>query len=416
MFLTDEEKRMLQGEYGPGVQSSIDLLIRYGEAFDAERMTRAVSAHVITGACPESLGIKMTNGARASIPTTTHARILDPRPFMKYGLMSKERGERLTERYINLVAFGKHAGFIDSITCAPYLIGNIPKMGSIASWAGTSGALIANSWFGVRLNRDGVSANLACAITGRIPYMGLLLPENRNGRILADLNDLDLASFSVAHYGALGYYLGEVAGERNLAINGLPSNIPLEQCKYLLSPLSVSGAVGLCLMVGVSPEAPTLEAALQNRKPEERLVVEEKELKDMWEQLNSASSGNVDVVMLGCPHLTILEFREFAALLEGKKVHQDVKLIVGASKAIYILAKEMGYADVIENAGGIIDDSCIGSVNPLIVFDKGVRTFATNSARAAHYAVRMSNAKAFYGSTESCIDAAVTGKWRGRWR
>jgi predicted aconitase len=378
-------------------------------------MARAVSAHVIT-ACPESLASKMTEAAKTRIPTTTHARILDPRPLLKCGLLGKEKGGRLTKRYVNEVAFVKLTGFIDSLTCAPYLIGNVPKMGDIASWGGTSGALIANSWFGVRVNRDGVTANLACAITGRIPYMGLLRPENRRGRILANLDGLDLSNFTGAHYGGLGYYLGEVAGEKSLAINGLPSHISLEKCKYFLSPLSVSGAVGLCLMVGVSPEAPTLEAALKKRKPEETLVVEEKEVKKTWEKLNTATGRNVDLVTLGCPHLTIFEIGELAALLEGKKVHKDVRLIVGASKSVYVLAKEMEYADVIEKAGGIIDDSCIGAVNPFIIFDKGVRTLATNSARAAHYAVRMTKAKAYYGSTESCIDSAVTGKWRGRWK
>lgn len=414
MFLTDEEKRMLEGEYGPGVQQSMDLLVKYGDAFGAEKMVRAVSAHIIQS-CPEPLAAKLTEGAKTRIPCTTHARTRDPRPFIKYGTLSKEKAEKLTGAFLSLVSYVKPTGFIDSYTCAPYIIGNLPKLGGIASWGGTSGAVIANSWFGVRLNRDGVTANLACAITGGIPYMGLLLPENRYGQVLAELGNLDLSTFTDAHYGALGYYLGALAEERNVAIKGLPPTIPLEQCKYLLSPLSVSGAVGLCLMVGISPEAPTLEAALGNGKPEETVVVGQKELKETWEQLNTATSDDVDIVNFGCPHLTIMEIKEIASLLERKKVHKNVQLILGASKAITALAREAGYASVIEEAGGIFDDSCMGAMQPLVYFGTGTKTVATNSARAAHYAIRMLGSKSLYGSTQNCIDAAITGKWRGQW-
>ena len=46
MFLTDEEKRMLGGEYGPGVQRSMTLLVKFGEVFDADRMLSVNHAHI----------------------------------------------------------------------------------------------------------------------------------------------------------------------------------------------------------------------------------------------------------------------------------------------------------------------------------------------------------------------------------
>ncbi|MBN1848635.1 MAG: DUF521 domain-containing protein [Deltaproteobacteria bacterium] len=41
MFLNDEEKRMLDGQYGPGCSMAMSLLKRFGEAFDAEKMVKA---------------------------------------------------------------------------------------------------------------------------------------------------------------------------------------------------------------------------------------------------------------------------------------------------------------------------------------------------------------------------------------
>lgn len=94
-----------------------------------------------------------------------------------------------------------------------------------------------------------------------------------------------------------------------------------------LSPLSVSGAVGLSHIVEVTPEAPTLEAALGNRKPEERIVAGERELKRVWEEFNTATGDDIDIVALGYPHLTITEIKGIAALLEDKRGTRMLSLL-----------------------------------------------------------------------------------------
>ena len=43
--LTDEQQRMYQGEYGPGIQKAMTILVKYGNAYDAERMIRVDSTH-----------------------------------------------------------------------------------------------------------------------------------------------------------------------------------------------------------------------------------------------------------------------------------------------------------------------------------------------------------------------------------
>jgi hypothetical protein len=45
---------------------------------------------------------------------------------------------------------------------------------------------------------------------------------------------------------------------------------------------------------------------------------------------------------------------------------------------------------------------------------KGVRTFATDSAKQAHYLPAISGAQAWFGSVRDCVDAAITGTWNGR--
>ena len=48
---------------------------------------------------------------------------------------------------------------------------------------------------------------------------------------------------------------------------------------------------------------------------------------------------------------------------------------------------------------------------------KGVRTVATDSAKQAHYLPAITGVQAWFGSVRDCVDAAISGTWRGstRW-
>ena len=75
------------------------------------------------------------------------------------------------------------------------------------------------------------------------------------------------------------------------------------------------------------------------------------------------------------------------------------------------LADRQGLTEIITRAGGhLLSDTC-----PCIssVFPKGARTAATDSAKHAHYMPAMLELPTWFGSQADCIDAAVTGKWRG---
>jgi len=38
MYLTNEEERMLKGEYGPAIQKAMEIIIALGDVYDAERL------------------------------------------------------------------------------------------------------------------------------------------------------------------------------------------------------------------------------------------------------------------------------------------------------------------------------------------------------------------------------------------
>jgi len=422
MILTDVEERMLDGECGDGIRNCMDLLVRWGDLFDAEKMVRIASAHVSSN-IPTGLMERMSRGvAGVRVPTSLHPAF-DPGYWRKrFGVVFDARRkiggglvETREDRFLSASGKLKKMGFLATYTCAPYLVGFAPRPGDTVCWTGSSGQVIANSFFGAMAGRESASTTLAAAFTGRTPLMGLLKKENRRAAMLVMLGeDIEPGGLTDADYGALGYHIGSLARDQNVALSGLPSDMTIENGRMLVSPLPVSGACTICHVIGVSPGAATVDQAFGGRRPKETVMVRKKDLADAYQRLSDAASRDVEMVAIGCPHLTPTEVLKLASMLEGKRIGQGVVLMVGVSNACYALVKDSGYADAIEDAGGIFVNCCL-PMNPFLYRKDPVKTVATNSARLAHYAQRLTQGRArtFYGDADRCILAALKGRWEG---
>lgn len=409
MLLTDEQKRMFEGGYGPGTQKAMAMLIEYGEVWDAERMVKVHNVDSIIGG-GEWLEQILEGVERVRAITTIHAGHSGGREYAKsIGLKEEvfQLSEKTEKETLDICV---PKGFIPAMTCTPYLVGNVPMAGRVFSWSGSSGIIIGNSVFGGRGNRDAAPASVASAITGLTPDMLLLKKEHRYGQVLFELEDLDVENFNEADYGAIGYYIGGIANAKNVVVNGIPENISFDHLKSFLTPQPVSGAVAMCHIVGVTPEAPTVEEALGHKKPEMIVKIGKKEYRKSWESLHTAKTDDVEIVFFGCPQVSVGDLGEIARLLEGKKIADGVKLVASAANEVYTLAQRTGYTNAIEEAGGIIVRGICIMGFPYAQLEVPATTGATNSAKAASYQARR-GINIQYGSFEDCINAAITGKW-----
>lgn len=419
MKLDDMQQRMLGGEYGDGMQRAMNMLVKYGRTFDAERLVPLDSVHIFATDPLEFVAEMLSEVESLMSLATVHACY--PAESQWAEDMGIPKDMALSEGGIHArrVDLLMKAGFLPTFTCAPYLSGNLLWRNAVFSWPGTSGIIIGNSIFGARGNREASPAAFCSAITGYTPEMLYHLPEKRRAELVVQLENVDWSSFSEADYGALGYAVGLVAGTCNVALSGeFPRTVAFENLKYLLSPMPVSGAVSICHIVGLTPEAPTLEAVLDENRPVETLSMGVRDIDHAYQKLNTAKSDTVDMVLLGCPHCTIAEFKTICSLLGGKKVHPNVRFWVATGDAVYVIAKRFGFVDHIEKAGGrVFTDVCIMNM-PFPRMEPSVGVSATNSARAAHYHARgglsgSSAVQVVYGSTEKCVAAAIAGKWEG---
>src|SRR6185295_17276895 len=194
-------------------------------------------------------------------------------------------------------------------------------------------------------------------------------------------------------------------------VGGIESTPNSDELKHFGAALASFGSVALFHMPGVTPEAPTLEAAFQGRPvPGAPTMIGEAEFQQFYATYE-AKGDKVDVVVFGAPQLSLLEMDRLARLLDGRRVHAATVLVVTTSPEIKFAADRMGLTRRIEDAGGIVAAGiCFyQSYAREMAEANGWRRLVTNSAKLV-------NIIAGYGysptlaSTEHCVDSAVAGR------
>jgi predicted aconitase len=423
MILTDAEMAMLDGARGPAHRKAMELLVRYGEALGAERFveTRNV-ATVTTVTNPIVRKVALEQGMDGvfsrfnldSDEVVATPTFDAPACQLIHGIYRNEAREfgvgddaiRLhdeSERY-----FGRR-GMQMLSTCTPYQVGNVPTLGEHCAWMESSAVVYCNSVLGGRTNTEGRESASAAAVTGRIPYWGLHIPENRAGAVLFRT---EIEVETMRDWGLFGYYVGEIAEDGVPVLDGVGTTPNLPRLKHFGASAASSGGVELFHMPGVTPEAASLDAALRRERVETH-VYGAAERRLAYDRLNSgACDPNVDFIMLGCPHDSIEQVWEAARLLDGKRISANVNLWIHAPRAIKEVADRSGYTAIIESAGArLLSDTC-----PAIsrAVPKGAKVVATDSAKQAHYLPAIVlGTQAWFGSLEECVNAALTGRWAG---
>ncbi|MBW2005532.1 MAG: DUF521 domain-containing protein [Deltaproteobacteria bacterium] len=87
MLLTDEEKKMRAGEYGPGMQRAISLLITLGDSFNAEKLVPISYGHISYDFCPEDFWNLMTEEVPATPHRVTTHPSYQPEIWKEWGLI-----------------------------------------------------------------------------------------------------------------------------------------------------------------------------------------------------------------------------------------------------------------------------------------------------------------------------------------
>ena len=300
MALSERDHATLEGEEGPAARMAMRIMAEMLPVLNAKEFLDIEAAHVdsslYVGPATLAFAERLANlGAQVRVPTTLNVGGVDAHDWRQWSVQPSwaEASRRQMRAY---KAMGCHPTW----TCAPYQEAVRPKFGQQIGWGESSAVVFANSVLGARTQRYPDFLDICLAITGRAPACGLHLSENRAGSVLFELRNISVPVQQHSNFfPVLGHLIGKEVQGGVPVLDCVDVDVDEDALKAMGAAMASSGSVGLFHMVGVTPEAPTVEAAFQARKPERRVSVTLPMLNAARRELTTAESEMLDLVVLG---------------------------------------------------------------------------------------------------------------------
>jgi len=302
---------------------------------------------------------EVANKIKFKVTATTNPAGMDLISWRDMGIP-----EGFARRQIEIIDSLIEMGALPTFTCTPYLSGNLPVYGESVCWGESSAVAFINSVIGARSNREGATKTIVAAATGYTPLYGKHLDENRVPNLAVYSEPLE----NLLHYYLLAYYIGLHYPDSVPIYN--VKRVSLPELKALAAAGAASGSIEMYHIPGISPNK-----AFDTLKS---IQVTKRDLLDLREELSSFDGGT-DLVVLGCPHLSLQEIKELSELMDRRKAL--VRFWIFTARAFMPLIEKLKWK--IERFGASIwYDTCM-VVSPLE--ELGIKKVTTNSAKAAKY-------------------------------
>jgi len=355
MKLNEEEQAMLNGDMGEARRWAMEHMMRVGRFFDAGDFVEVSQAHIM--ADTESLGeagVEFLEGmaalpadqCRVRIPMITDPRGIDFCHYKRLG--QTELMASLEQRTID--AF-ETMGILMTNTCINYQTIMPPMRGEHLAFGDTGVVIYCNSVLGAYSNFEGGPSALAAGLTGRTPRYGLHIDGNRKATKRYRVTHQPHA---LSDWGALGGIIGAHTNSywEVPVIEGIEIQPGSDEMKHMGAAMASFGSVPLFHMVGVTPEAPTLEAVTGGDALEVERI-DEKNFEEFFGRYGG-KGDKLDVVVFSAPQLSLMEMQSLAELLDGNQVHKDTSLLAVTSPVVAADARRMGISDRIEASGALV--------------------------------------------------------------
>jgi predicted aconitase len=409
--LSDQDQGRLDGRGGAAAEWAMRLLKGAAESAGAARLVDVTQAHLVGCYHSGPANLRLISwlveaGATVVIPTTLNASAADLlQPRLRSGDDDDDfRGNSEVVRLYDAM------GCRMALTCAPYHLPQRPKKGENVAWAESNAVVFANSVMGARTNMTYQYLDLAAALTGRIPETGLYLDDRRAGRFVYHLDSIPGHWLEDdALYPLLGLVLGRASGTAIPVVANLPASVTEDQLRSLGAAAAAAGQVAMFHAVGITPEAPTLHAALHDRPPAREISVSAGDILKARDLLGVGQDASIVAVCLGAPHFSIGEFRQLLGALAGRRVSPSIRLVVSTSRYVREELVRGGMLPRLVEAGvELVVDTCTYYGRALGV-ERGC-TVMTNSAKWAYYAPGNLGVRAIFARLVDCVETAVKGE------
>lgn len=410
-LLADDQRR-LAGDGGRAAQVAMRIVQRMAQLQGASVLVGITRVHIdgciYTGPAGLAFARQLVDWqGRFAVPTTLNAISIDRRRWRDLGVPESQArpAASLAEAYVQL-------GARPTYTCAPYLLDDVPGAGETIAWAESNAVVFANSVLGARTDKTPDLLDACIALTGRAPLSGYYLDDERRARVVVQVPPI--AAADDALYPLLGYVVGSRADADVPVVTGLAPDLTRDALKAFGAAFATTSSAGMFHIVGVTPEADTLDAALAGHAPKRQVRLTLEDLRTAWAEFNVDRAQEVGLVALGNPHFSCEEFAALAALCAGRRRHDAVDVVVTTSRHVADQAEHAGFLATLNHFGiRLITDTCWCMLREPVVVPS-TRAIVTNSAKYAHYGPGLIGQQQIrFTSLSGCVEAAVTGHVSG---
>jgi predicted aconitase len=406
--LLDDEQAMLEGARGEAAARALRLVLAFGEAMGAKALLPISAAHIDGCLYHGQVSLDFVEQfvrlkGRVAVPTTLNVGSMDlihPELFQGSPELATA-GTRLMRAHEDL-------GCVATFTCAPYQTIFRPRLGDQIAWAESNAIVFANSVIGARTNRYGDFLDLAAALTGRAPAYGLHLTENRRARLVFEIESRGTGAEAAERTAiAIGAIIGARAGDLIPAIVGLDPKTTEDDLKALGAVAASAGGVAMFHAVGLTPEAPTLDAALQGEPPLAVHRITAADLDAAIARLSTVTAGTLlAAVSLGTPHFSLVEFERLMPLIEANPPR--IPVYINTNRQTHAMLLERQWVQALESHGvTLVIDTC----TYVTAIMKDIRgAVMTNSGKWAWYAPGNLGIDVAFGTLSECVASAAAGR------
>ena len=363
LSLTDNEKRMLDGEWGRVKQVSMEFIVNYANALGAPRLVKIKRAQLYSGnhLYLKAIGEPDVDKAIAKMhfasdeplefnnDTACFAQFCalrtDLDQWETLGFSQAEADENLAylERY-------KKAGVHMAGTCCSYLAGFIPLMGEHYVCTESHTIIFMNSVWGACANADGIAASFCSAMCGRTAFWGNHVPAQRAANMRVNIE----ARIDTIHdWDCLGFHLGKISPAYAIPFLTFshPISPDMDKLRSAFAAMATSGGIELCHIDGLTPEAQNERSAFGGQSPQWDINITQQDLDDVRQFLCDTGEGGLDYIHLGCPHYSLEQIARCVQLLDNRKINDNVALHIWTAPSVKYLADINGFTRALEDAG-----------------------------------------------------------------
>ena len=340
MPLTQEEQDIMDGKKGPELAKVMAIVVAHGNAFNAEKLVDlggAPHSSLFTGQDYLVSMIKMFQecadaGLKSYAPYT-----VNPRCYDVYNVENNADDMRViyelyaAQRDLDWMHAQLGAPDLNYRSCACYLdeVGNKPPPGTYVAWAESSAVNYGNSALGLRTNRNASGMELLCALIGKAPLFGLMTDEGRMSSWL-----IDVKTSKEPDWGVLGTAIGIKVVDANPFITGIDKYIGKEITndnmwilKKMGSATAAAGAVGLYHVENLTPDAKQKGRDLMMKGYQTYVFDDAEQARVLANFPTKFDDRPADptVAIIGCPHNTYGEIRDWGTNITNAMEKQGVK-------------------------------------------------------------------------------------------